>query len=170
MFEVDTFVLSKGGMFVGKGYLYDGMFKLSIINNKNVIAYVCNSFYVWHFRLGYVHFKWMNDMVKLNLMPNMNVSDEKCTICTLTKITRKPFPNVQRSSNILDLVHSDICEMNGQLHLNGKRCFITFIDYYSRDCYVYLLSSKDEVLEKFKNLQEWSWTSLWEILKVPKVR
>jgi len=92
----------------------------------------------------------MDDMVKLNLIPNMNVRDEKCTTCMLTKITRIHFPNVQISSNILDLVHSDICEMNGQLKLSGKRYFITFIDDYSRYCYVYLLSSKDEALEKFK--------------------
>jgi len=92
----------------------------------------------------------MNDLVKLNLIPNMNVSDEKCTTCMLTKITRQPFPNVQRSSNILNLVHSDICEMNGQLSLSGKRYFITFIDNYSRCCYVYLLTSMDEALEKFK--------------------
>jgi len=57
VFEADKFVLSKGGVFVGKGYLYDGMFKLSITNNKNVITYVCDSFYLWHFRLGHVHFK-----------------------------------------------------------------------------------------------------------------
>ena len=78
----------------------------------------------------------MND--KVNLIPNMNVSDEKCTTCMLTKITRKPFPNVQRSSNILDLVCSDICEMNGQSSLRDKRYFITFIDDYYRYCYVCL--------------------------------
>ena len=34
VFEVDKFVLSKGGMFVGKGYLCDGMFKLNVDFNK----------------------------------------------------------------------------------------------------------------------------------------
>ena len=51
---------------------------------------------------------------------------------------------------MLDLVHSDICEMNGQITMSGKRYFITFIDDYSRFCYVYLLSSKDEALVMFK--------------------
>ena len=77
-------------------------------------------------------------MVKLNLTPNMNSSDAKCTTCVLTKFTRQPFPNVQRSSNILDLVHSDISEMNGQLSSRDKRYFITFIDDYYRYCYVCL--------------------------------
>ena len=68
----------------------------------------------------------------------------------LTKITTQPFANVQKPSNILDLVHIDICEINGQLTLSGKRYFITCIDDYSRYYYLYLLSSKDEALEKFK--------------------
>ena len=44
MFEADKFVLSKGGVFVGKGYLHDGMFKSNITNIKNVIACDCDSF------------------------------------------------------------------------------------------------------------------------------
>ena len=56
VFEVDNFVPSKGEVFVEKGCLYHGMFKLSI-NNKNIIAYVCDSFYLWHFGIGHVHFK-----------------------------------------------------------------------------------------------------------------
>ena len=36
------------------------------------------------------------------------------------------------------------------INYGGKRYFITFIDDYSRFCYVYLLSSKDEALDIFK--------------------
>ena len=46
----------------------------------------------------------------------------------------------------LELIHSDVCEMNGELTKGGKRYFITFIDDCTRFCYVYLLKSKDEVL------------------------
>lgn len=35
VFESNKFILSKGGTFVGKGYMYEGMFKLNI-NNMNV--------------------------------------------------------------------------------------------------------------------------------------
>jgi len=62
----------------------------------------------------------------------------------------KPFPFAQRSSNILDLVYSDICEMNEQLTMSVARYFITLIDDYFRFYYVYLLSSKDEALVMFK--------------------
>ena len=50
----------------------------------------------------------------------------------------------------LELVHSNLCEMNGVLTKGGKRYFMTLIDDASRFCYVYLLQTKDEALGYFK--------------------
>jgi transposase InsO family protein len=50
----------------------------------------------------------------------------------------------------IDLIHYDLCEMNGILTKGGKRYFITFIDDSTIFCYVYLLNSKDEALHYFK--------------------
>ena len=50
----------------------------------------------------------------------------------------------------LELVHSDLCEMNGELTKGGRRYFMTFIDDCTRFCYVYLLKIKDEALHYFK--------------------
>jgi len=103
----DKVIIFEGGVFVRKDYVCDGMPKLSIN------------------RLGHVNFRKINDMVKLDLIPYVNKTDDKCKICMITKNTGQPFPSIQRSSNILDLVHSDICEMIGQLTMGGKRYFIT---------------------------------------------
>ena len=64
--------------------------------------------------------------------------------------TRKPFPKVERSTKILNLIHSDVCDLHGWPTLGNKKYFITFIDDCTRYCYVYLMHSKDKVLEKFK--------------------
>ena len=58
-------------------------------------------------------------------------------------MTKKPFPKVERNSQLLELVHSDICEINDMLTRGEKRYFITFIDDYSHFTYVYLLRTKD---------------------------
>jgi hypothetical protein len=50
----------------------------------------------------------------------------------------------------LELIHSDICEMNGVLTEGEQRYFMTMIDDTSRYCYVYLLKTKDEALSCFK--------------------
>ena len=89
-------------------------------------------------------------MSKNNLIPAINVNTEKCKTCMLTKITKQPFPNVVRKSNVLDLIHSDICDFHSTPSIGNKKYVITFIDDYTRFCYVYLLHSKDEALDKFK--------------------
>ena len=53
--ESDKLILSKCGVFVGKGYSYNGMYKLSLIINKNDVgcAYIVDSSLLWHARLGH---------------------------------------------------------------------------------------------------------------------
>jgi transposase InsO family protein len=50
----------------------------------------------------------------------------------------------------LELIHSDLCEMNGELTKGGKMYFMTLIDNCTIFCYIYLLKSKDEALHYFK--------------------
>ena len=50
----------------------------------------------------------------------------------------------------LELIHSDLYEMNGVETKGRKRYFMTLIDDATRFCYVYLLKSKDETLDYFK--------------------
>jgi len=150
VFESDKVVVSKAGVFVGKGYLYDCMFKLNI-NKTQVSAYMVESFSLWHSRLGHVNTRKMDDMVNLSLIPKYdNDMVEKCKTCMQTKITRLPFPKVEKTTSLLELVHSDVCDMHSYPSIGRKNYFATFIDDYSKYCYVYLLHSKDEVIEKFK--------------------
>jgi hypothetical protein len=68
-----------------------------------------------------------------------------------SKQPRKPHKAAEdRHLTQLELIYSDICEMNGVLTEGGQRYFITMIDDASRYCYVYLLKTKDEALNYFK--------------------
>ena len=42
VFESDKFILTKGGMYVGKGYLIDGLFKANVVvvDKKSMYLYV----------------------------------------------------------------------------------------------------------------------------------
>ena len=68
----------------------------------------------------------------------------------LTKVTRQPFARVERSSKILDLIHSDICDLHVWPTIGSKKYFVTSTDDCTRYCYIYLMHSKDDVLEKLK--------------------
>ncbi|GKB07820.1 zinc finger, CCHC-type containing protein [Tanacetum coccineum] len=101
-------------------------------------------------RPGHVHFKRMQDMSKDGLIPAFDMDTEKCNTCMPTKITKKPFQNVKRETKVLELIHSDLCDLHATLSLGNKKYFVTFIDDASRFCYIYLLHTKNEALDKFK--------------------
>nr|GEV32875.1 Pol polyprotein [Tanacetum cinerariifolium] len=62
VFESDKFILSNNQMYVGRGNVVNGMFKLNVmvvkndINKVNSSAYLIESSNVWHGRLGHVNF------------------------------------------------------------------------------------------------------------------
>ncbi|GJW82303.1 zinc finger, CCHC-type containing protein [Tanacetum coccineum] len=92
----------------------------------------------------------MQDMYKDGFIPAFDMDTEKCKTCMLTKITKKPFQNVKRETEVLELIHSDLCDVHATPSLGNKKYFVTFIDDASRFCYVYLLHSNNEALDKFK--------------------
>jgi transposase InsO family protein len=68
-----------------------------------------------------------------------------------SKQPQKPHKAVEeRHLAPIELIHSDICEMNDVLIEGGQRYFMTMIDDASRYCYVYLLKTKDKTLNCFK--------------------
>ncbi|GJT14163.1 zinc finger, CCHC-type containing protein [Tanacetum coccineum] len=78
--------------------------------------------------LGHVHFKRMQDMSKNRLIPAFDMDTEKCKTCMLNIITKKPFQNVKRETEVLELIHSDICDLHATFSLGNKKYFMKFID------------------------------------------
>ena len=128
VFESDKFVLTKSGIYVGKGYVSNGLFKMNVMtivsdfNNKNTSSsYMLESSNIWH-----VNFDTLRELMNLDLLPKFKIdANHKCEIRVESKLTRSSFHNIE------------------------KKYFVTFIDDCTRYCYVYLLRSKDEALEKF---------------------
>jgi hypothetical protein len=90
------------------------------------------------------HFGCVLRLTNLNLIPKFDlVKGSKCQVCVQSKQPRKPRKVAEaRNLTPLDLIHSDLCEMNKILNKGGKRHFITFINDSARFCYVYLLNQK----------------------------
>ena len=66
------------------------------------------------------------------------------------KQPQKPHKVVDEShTTLLELIHSNLCEMNGVLTNGRKRYFMTLIDDATRYCYMFLQKTKDEALECF---------------------
>ena len=69
--------------------------------------------------------------------------------CVEAQLTRPSFQSVERHTEPLDLIHSDICYLKLVQTRSGNKYFITFVDDSTKYCYVHLLKSKDGVIEKF---------------------
>ena len=89
--ESDNYVITKKGLFVGQGYLCDGMFKLNVENNKastNSI-YMLSSINFQHAHLCHINSRYVWIMSSLGLIPRLSKNFEKCETCSQAKITKK---------------------------------------------------------------------------------
>ena len=64
-----------------------------------------------------------------------------------SKYAEHSYKSVERNSNPLELIYTDICDMKSTPSCGGKKYFVTFIDNCIRNDYVYLLNGKDEAIE-----------------------
>nr|GEX87810.1 zinc finger, CCHC-type [Tanacetum cinerariifolium] len=74
----------------------------------------------------------MQDMSKDGLIPAFDMDTEKCKTCILNKITKKLFQNENSKTEVLELIHSDLCDLHATPSLGNKKYFVTFIDDASR--------------------------------------
>ena len=69
-------------------------------------------------------------------------------------MTKTPFTGFpKRASDLLELIHTDVCGPMSSTARRGFQYFITFTDGLSRYGYVYLMRHKSETFEKFKEFQ-----------------
>ena len=89
---------------------------------------------LWHKRLCHMSEKGMTALAKKNVLSGVkNVYLEKCSHCFAGKQNRVSFKTHPplRKSEILDLVHSDVCGQMKTRTLGGSAYFVTFIDDHS---------------------------------------
>lgn len=109
----------------------------------------------WHERLGHVHTEAIQNMFRHQVVEGLQIDPkkvtDKCVSCILGKSSRLPIPkiNENRSKRVLALVHSDVC-MQPESSMGGSKYFVSFIDDYSRYCWVYPIKEKSSVFETFK--------------------
>lgn len=88
-------------------------------------------------------------------LPQFQRPSQVCEECVVGKQHRETFPagKSRRAKQVLELIHSDICDPITPTSNGGKRYFITFIDDFSRKTWVYLLQEKFEALSVFKQFK-----------------
>ena len=93
----------------------------------------------WHAHLCHINSRYVGIISSLGLIPRLSKDFEKCETCSQVKITKKHHKSVVRNTELLELIHSDLCEFEGILTRGGNRYIITFIDIFSKYTTIYLL-------------------------------
>ncbi|GJS47874.1 retrotransposon protein, putative, ty1-copia subclass [Tanacetum coccineum] len=107
---------------------------------------------LWHYRLAYISKKRIEKLQQEGFLKSTDdESFDQCVSCLSGKMTRKSFPHrPERATDLLGIIHTDVCGPLRHVSRQGASYFITFTDDYSRYGYVYLLKHKHEVFETFK--------------------
>ncbi|KAI5327801.1 hypothetical protein L3X38_027197 [Prunus dulcis] len=114
--------------------------------------------WIWHRRLGYLNFASMKKMQQTQMvlgLPDFSEKEGVCEGCVYGKSHREPFENEKpwRAKNPLEFIHMDVCGLMQNESFGGNKYFITFIDDYSRMCWVYFLINKSSVISVFKKFK-----------------
>jgi hypothetical protein len=114
-----------------------------------------NTTYTCHCSLGDVGVKRMKKLHNDGLLGSMDFdSFDTCEPCLLGKMTRTPSIGlVERASDLLGIIHTDVCGPMSVATHNGYHYFMTFTDDFSRYGYIYLMKHKSETFEEFKEFQ-----------------
>ena len=86
------------------------------------------------------------------ILDPLDFSDfDMCVNCIKGKQTNMRRFGANRSIDILELIHTDICGLFPMAAWNDQQYFITFIDDFSRFGYLYLIHEKSQSLDVFKS-------------------
>ena len=120
-------------------------------HNHNIDAKRCkvnndSATYLWHCRFGHIGVKRMKKLHVDGLLESLDYeSFDVCKPCLLGKMAKTPFfKKMERASDLLEIIHTDVC---GSMSIDARgeyRYFLTFIDDLSRYGYVYLMKHKSE--------------------------
>ncbi|KAL4289723.1 hypothetical protein GQ457_14G011740 [Hibiscus cannabinus] len=106
---------------------------------------------LWHQKLGHMSEQGMKVLVGQKLLPSLTkVSLPLCEHCITSKQHRLKFnTSNSRGKAVLELVHYDVWQAP-VTSLGGAKYFVSFIDDYSRRCWVYPIKKKADVFSTFK--------------------
>ena len=96
----------------------------------------------------------------------MSKENFDCVSFQLGKQPVLPFHSSESMSiDIIDLIHSDVWGLSPINSISGSRYYVVFVDVYSHYSWVFLMSSRDELLNIYRNFANMVKTHFSKIIK-----
>eukprot|EP00253_Pinus_taeda_P001427 PITA_01427 len=170
MFEKDTCKMVRGELVLMRGVRTRTLYKLQ----GSVVVDGCNSSVVpksgaenlvvsrkktmlWHQRLGHIGEKGLRILHGKGMvegMSNSSLDFDFYENCVYGKQNRVSFPSGgKRAKQILKLVHNDVFGPVKVPSLGKSVYYVSFIDDFSRNTWIYFLNKKSEVFDRFKEFK-----------------
>ena len=155
LFSGDQCTIMKGSKVVGKSATSGNVLSIEVAKSETAqFALSEKSMKLRHGRFGHVNVQSLKKAASSEAFLGMgDVAYEKfnCESCADGKQHKTSFPkSVNQSSELLQVVRSDVCGTMETDSLGGSRYFVTFFDVKSKYVHVYFMSHKSEVTEVFK--------------------
>jgi transposase InsO family protein len=113
------------------------------------------SLHQWHRRFGHPAFQVVRRVLSQFGLPfTSNKAPAVCSACQQARSHQLPFSSSHSmSNNPLDLVFSDVWGPAPVLSSNGSRYYVSFLDNFSKFCWLYPIASKSDVHSVFLRFQ-----------------
>jgi hypothetical protein len=112
---------------------------------------------LWHQRLGHIGEKGLQTLHSKGMvegMSNCTLDFDFCEHYIYGKQNRVRFPfSATREKGILELIHNDVFGPVLVPSLGKSVYYVSFIDDFSRNTWIYFLRKKSEVFDKFKEFK-----------------
>ena len=143
------------GPTVGHMFLMDNLC-LPLIAPVSVAAAVIvssiPSLALWHARLGHTSSSRIQQLASRGLLGSVSTENFDCVSCQLGKQPAWSFNTSESiSSDIFDLIHSDVWGPSSVSNIDGSRYFVVFVDDYSRYSWIFNMKHRSELLQVYSN-------------------
>jgi hypothetical protein len=112
---------------------------------------------LWHQRLRHIGengLRLLHGKGMVEGMSNFSLDFDFCEHCLYGKHNRVRFPSgAKREEGILQLVHSDVFGPMLVPSLGKSVYYVSFIDKFSRNTWIYFLRNKSKVFDRFKEFK-----------------
>lgn len=117
-----------------------------------------NKNWSWYQRYGHITFRSLGILNQKKMvygLTRVKEPSQVCEECCKAKQTRKEFKHglPMRSKDKLELIHSNVCGQFEVMSNGGNYYFLTFIDEFTRNIWIYLIERKSEVFTQFKRFK-----------------
>ena len=107
---------------------------------------------LWHARLGYASSSRIQQLASRGLLGSVPTENFDCVSCQLGKQPTLPFNTSESiSTDIFDLIHSDIWGPSSVSSIGGSRYFVVFVNDYSRYSWIFHMKHCSELLQVYSN-------------------